>query len=280
MRSKFRGVHFVPYGVIKDNFKLAIMKTKVTVVLCFFSTLIFAQSEMVKEGIYRWADHPVKYTENRESRVILSGASPHFEYLGIHASTQLKGAPPSTLHANEDIEELIIVKEGEAKITFDDKSKILKTGGVVLLLPQQLHSIENVGDGNLTYYVMRYRSKKPMQIERGLSNGGSMRLDPADLELVPNERGGRYPYFDRPTAMCERIEMHSTQLNKKGPSHAPHKHIETEIILMISGQTEITIDDKEYSGIDGDFYFINSGSTHGVRNPTGEPCYYFAFKWR
>lgn len=255
------------------------MKPISTVVLFLFTMVIFSQTKKVKEGIYRWADHPVKFSENRESRIILAGTSPHFEYLGIHASTQLKGAKPSTLHANEDIEELIIIKEGEAKVTFDDQSKILKAGGVILLLPQQLHSLENVGDGNLTYYVMRYRSKKPMQIERGLSNGGSLRLNPDDLVFKPSERGGGRPYFDRPSAMCERIEMHTTQLNKKGPSHAPHQHIETEIILMLSGQTEMTIDDKEYSGGAGDFYFINSGSTHGVRNPTGEPCSYFAFKW-
>ena len=77
-----------------------------------------------------------------------------------------------------------------------------------------------------------------------------------------------------------RICLHVTQLNKKGPSHNPHSHLETEIILVLSGETEMTIDGKEYKAGVGDFYFVNSELFHGMRNAGDEPCSYFAFKWK
>jgi len=257
------------------------MKTIFIILLFSFVCNCRAQLAPVQPGAYHWADHRVKISDDRESGKILEGTSPHFEYLEIHATTQYPGAKPSTTHANDDIEECIIVKEGAMKAVIDGKSQILGAGGVILLMPRQMHSLENIGDNNLTYYVMRYRSREKMDLERGQAAGGSLMLNADSLVYKPGAdgfKGGR-AYFDRSTAMCERFEMHVTQLNKKMPSHKPHTHIESEIILVISGKTEMTIDGKEYNAEAGDFYFINSQLLHGVRNASDEPCSYFAFKW-
>jgi quercetin dioxygenase-like cupin family protein len=69
-------------------------------------------------------------------------------------------------------------------------------------------------------------------------------------------------------------------LKVKGPSHAPHQHVDTEIILVIDGQTEMTIDGKTYTAGPGDLYIAESGKMHGISNATDKPCSYFAFKWR
>jgi quercetin dioxygenase-like cupin family protein len=177
------------------------------------------------------------------------------------------------------MEELIIVKEGTMKVTVEGKSKILGAGGVVLIMPQQMQSLENVGSGKLSYYAMKYKSKKPVNIERGIAGEGSMMLNADSLVFKPTERGGGRHYFDRPTAMCERFEMHFTQLNKKVSSHIPHSHIETEIVLITSGETEMTIDGKEYKAGVGDFYFVNSELLHSLNNTGDGSCSYFAFMW-
>ncbi|MEZ4883996.1 MAG: cupin domain-containing protein [Chitinophagales bacterium] len=262
------------------------MKTVLILSFCFFFLSCFSsktpaiQLKPVKSGVYKWAEHIVTEGESRETRKILEGTSPHFEYLKIHATTQFPGAKPNEARTNDEFEECIIVKEGKMKITIEDKSEVLETGGVVLLMPNDTHIIENVGDSNLTYYVMKYKSKKKMDLERGQDAGGSIMLKKSALPFGHSVRGGGIAYFDRPTAMCERFEMHITQLNQKGPSHNPHVHEETEIILVLSGETEMTIDGKEYKGITGDFYFMNSQLLHGVRNASDEPCSYFAFKWK
>jgi len=256
------------------------MKIVLIAIVCFFSLTTMAQLKPVDSGVYKWADHKVTVNGDRESRKILEGSSTHLDYLEIHATTQFPGAKPSTVHANDDIEECIIVKEGMMKATVEDRSAILHAGGVILLMPGQVHSVQNAGDGNLTYYVMRYRSKKKMDLGRGDASGGTLMVSVDSLTFRPNKRGGVRRYFDRPTAMCERFEMHMTQLDKEGPSHDPHAHEETEIVFVLSGKTEMTIDGKEYDGTAGDFYLINSQLMHGVRNPTDSPCSYFIMIWK
>jgi (S)-ureidoglycine aminohydrolase len=256
------------------------MKIVLSLVMSIFTLTTMAQLQTVNSGSYTWTSLPVKAGEDREFRKILEGVSTHLEFLEIHATTQFKGAKPSAAHANDDIEECIIVKEGKLKATIEGQSVMLGAGGVILLMPRQMHSIENAGDGNLTYYVMRYRSKKKMDVERGKASGGTLTLNADSLKFIASARGGSRKYFDRPTAMCERFEMHITQLDRVGESHAPHKHEETEIILMISGETEMTIDGKEYKASAGDLYLMESQLLHGVRNAKDTPCSYFAFKWK
>jgi len=255
------------------------MNTIFIMALFFCALTFYTTLDPVESGVYRWVDHTEKISEDRESREILEGTSPHFEYLEIHATTQYPGAKPSTAHANQDIEECIIIKEGIAEVTIEGQSQKLVAGSVVLLMPQQMHSIKNIGNTNLTYFVMRYRSKKKMDLERGQASGGSLMLNADSLTSEQSEQRLVWAYFERPTAMCERFEMHVTQLNKKGPSHAPHTHIGTEIIMVISGKTEMTIDGNEYTAEGGDFYFVTSQLMHGVRNATDEPCKYFAITW-
>lgn len=256
------------------------MRNTLYILLFTMSLSASAQLQPIGAGVYRWTEFPVKPGEGRETRHVMEGHSPHFEYLEIHATTQMKGAVPGKAHANEDIEEVIIVTEGKAKVTIEGKSAVLGEGSVVLLMPQQMHGLENVGDGKLTYYVMRYRSRKPMNIERGKFSGSSLLLNRDSLEFKSTEKGGRRNYFDRPTAMCENFEMHVTQINRKEPSHKPHSHVDGEIILVMQGKTEMEIDGKKYTGSKGDLYFINSNLMHGISNIGDEPCIYFAFKWR
>lgn len=255
---------------------------RIAAVVLFFhvTSITMAQLKPVESGVYKWNDHPVETGQDRQSRKILEGSSAHLSYLEIHATTQFPGAKPSKAHANDDIEECIIVKEGTMEVTIAGQRAKLGAGGVVLLMPGQMHSIRNAGNTNLTYYVMRYRSTEKMDLQRGMSAGGSLMLNTDSLLFKPSVRGGGRAYFDRSTAMCDRFEMHVTQLNTRGPSHEPHAHEETEIILVISGKTEMTIDGKVYEGSEGDFYIMESELVHGVRNTSDEPCSYFAFKWK
>ncbi len=80
--------------------------------------------------------------------------------------------------------------------------------------------------------------------------------------------------------MCENYKMHITYLKAKRPSHAPHQHVDTEIILLINGETEMMIDGKTYKAGPGDLYIAESGKLHGISNATDKPSSYFAFKWR
>jgi len=56
--------------------------------------------------------------------------------------------------------------------------------------------------------------------------------------------------------------------------------VETEIMLVISGDVEMTINGQYYKGSAGDLFIAESGKMHGIGNASDNPCKYFAFKWR
>jgi len=240
----------------------------------------FAQHQPVTSGVYQWSTLQVEAQSDRETRNLMEGKSAHLDYLEIHATTQKVGATPRPPHANDDIEEIILVKDGVLKMTIGNQSAVLGAGSVILILPKEMHTLENIGDTPLTYYVIRYRSTKGMNMSKGNLTGGSLMLHADSLEFVTTNKGGRRNYLDRATAMLEKLEIHVTQLDHKGPSHQPHAHDDTEIILALQGDTEMTIDNHEFSGSEGDLYFIESQMMHGIRNAVDSPCRYFAIRWK
>ncbi len=234
----------------------------------------------INSGVYHWSGLPVKKSDQREGRKLAEGTTREFEYFEIHATTQEKGALPRPPHTQKDIEELIIIKDGTLKCTIGNKTAILGPGGVLLIPPLEMQTFENIGDGPVTYYVFGFRSKKEMNMERSSKAGGTLLLNYDSLTYTEANNKGTRKYFDRPTAMCENFEMHITTLKEKGPSHSPHQHIDTEIILIIDGNTEMMIDGKTYTAGPGDLYIAESGKLHGIGNATEKSCSYFAFKWR
>lgn len=267
-------------GIPPYHLKLRQMKNLLPVLTLLFTFQSMAQLKPVSSGSYHWADFPVTKDNQREGRKIAEGTSAHFEYLEIHATTQEKGAVPRPPHTQTDREELLIIREGKMKVKIGNKSAVLGAGGVILIPPQEEQTFENVGDGPLTYYVFIFKSKKPMDLERSKKAGGALLLNRDSLEFKKSERGGGRKYFDRPTAMTDNFEMHVTQLDHKGPSHAPHQHVDTEVILVIEGNTTMTIDGKNYTAGPGDMYIMESETMHGISNAEDKTCSYFAFKWR
>ena len=217
-----------------------------------------AQKPLLTSGVYVWDQLIVKKSEEREARQLMEGTTTDFEYLEIHATTQYKGAKPRPPHAQKDLEELILVTEGTMKFTMDGKEAILSKGSAILIPPLAMQALENIGNGSLTYYVLMFRSKKPMDMDRSKSSGGSLFVNADEVVFKPNAKGGRIDYLNRPTAMCENLELHVTQLNEQGPSHDAHKHIDEEMILVIEGDVDVTIEGQSHHGKAGDLFLIKS----------------------
>jgi len=239
----------------------------------------FAQ-QPITSGVFHWNELSVKKDKDRESRKIFEGTTPEFQYFEIHATTQYKGAVPKPLHTQDSIEEMIIIKEGTLKCTIGTHTSTLSAGSVLLIPPHETQLFENIGDGPVTYYVFKFQAKKGMDMERSKKAGGTLLLIYDSLPYTESNNKGTRKYFDRPTAMCDNYEMHITYLKVKGPSHAPHQHVDTEIILIIDGESEMMIDGKNYKAGPGDLYIAVRGQLHGISNATDKPCNYFAFKWR
>ena len=251
-----------------------------SIFLIFMMLLSGKTDETIKTKVYSWNDLEVKKQETRESRAILEGTTTHLSYFEVHATTLLPGKMPHSSHSHQNDEEVILVREGKIKIQWPGGEKILGPGGVAILMPQEEHGLVNAGKNPATYYILKYRSKSPMNLDRGSSEGGTQVIDRTDALYKEHEKGGRWNYFDRPTVSCEDFDMHATHLKPNISSHAPHTHVQEEIILMIKGTGRMHIDGKEYPVAAGDLVFLESMVPHGITNSGNDTCEYFAFQWK
>ena len=257
------------------------MKKALTISLLFIVSHLFAQNlPEIKSGIIHW-DSLVAKTENgRTRRQLLAGTSTHLNLFRVHATTLEPGATPNPPHPNKDADELIIIKEGKVKITIENKSKVIEPGGVAVVLANEVHGLENVGDVPATYYVVRYQAKTPTDIERGKQAGGSLLLRKDELPFKPHAKGGRRDYYNRATTQCSVFEMHTTALNAGLDSHQPHTHVTEEALLITKGTITMVIDCKIYQAKAGDLVVLTSNIPHALINTSGTQCEYFAFTWK
>ncbi|MBK8475246.1 MAG: cupin domain-containing protein [Opitutaceae bacterium] len=172
------------------------------------------------------------------------------------------------------------MKEGKLQVSLAGQSRTLGTGSVVLVMPGEACELAATMDAPVAYFQLRYKSRQSVDLARGKNSGGSQLIEWANLQYAANEVGGRRQPFERVTAMLAEAEMHVTTLNPGLTTHAPHTHAPEEIVLMIRGETEMSIDGKLQRGTAGDLFVVRSMVPHNIRNVGTEPAEYYAFQWR
>lgn len=103
-------------------------------------------------------------------------------------------------------------------------------------------------------------------------------MDWEKVAFRAHDKGGIRNFFNRPTGMCRRLEMHVTTLNAGIKSHEPHIHRAAEMVLMVEGETEMQIGDQFFPGAAGDLFFLASNVPHAIRNTGSKPCVYYAIQ--
>jgi uncharacterized cupin superfamily protein len=82
-----------------------------------------------------------------------------------------------------------------------------------------------------------------------------------------------------PTATLDQLEMHITTLNPGLEPHAPHRHVNEELIILREGQCETLSDGKWVKVTPGSVVFNASNSLHGFRNVGTTPATYHVINW-
>lgn len=101
------------------------MKIVLLVTMHAIALNAFTQLKPVGSGVFHWNALTVKKNGQRESRKLMEGTTREFEYFEIHATTREKGAVPKQAHTQQEIEELIILKEGSMKAVIGNKTVVL-----------------------------------------------------------------------------------------------------------------------------------------------------------
>jgi glyoxylate utilization-related uncharacterized protein len=165
----------------------------------------------------------------------------HFEIYTSTVETDQTSPPVHTGY-----EGLMIVKDGNVKITMGEKSKIMRTSSIAFAMPYDEQGIENAGTATATYYILKYKGRIPMNLQRAKKDDGSFLLDRNDLTITNTGKGYRSDFFHRATSQLAQFEMHITALNVDSVSHAPHRHIQEEIGLLLTDNMEMQFGDKFY----------------------------------
>jgi (S)-ureidoglycine aminohydrolase len=256
------------------------MKILLPFLLLIYSTNLFAQQDSVAGKVYVFKNMPQTVDNNRIYTPIVKPVSTtHFENFRVHHSTLKAGHSLRPAHTQKSDEELIIIDKGKLSVTINGKSKVLGAGSVLLIMPGDEQMINNLDSNPASYYVFIYRSKAPKDSVRAVSAGGSMIIDYNDITFKAHDKGGRRDFFNRPTAMCKRLEMHVTTLNEGLKSHELHKHFAEEIILMVQGDAKEQIGESLYEGTAGDLFFLPSNILHNITNTGKGQAVYFAFQF-
>lgn len=247
--------------------------------LAFCTAPVSAQVDSLLSNVYHWNSLEVEKKETSERRQILEGSTTDLEYLEIHATTLLPRKAPHSSHSHED-EEMIIVKEGRLSVTIGSETRVLGPGSIAVAMSGDEHGWQNAVDTPATYYVFRYRSKTPKNVERSKEAGGSFMVDWEDLEFKPSDIGGRRQNFDRATSMFERFEMHTSTLNEALTNHKKHTHRAEEFVLILKGEVEMPVGESNFKAARGDLIFLASGIPHALNNIGKGQAEYFAFQWQ
>jgi (S)-ureidoglycine aminohydrolase len=248
---------------------------RLIVLFFFIPVLVLAQKDSVLSGAYSW-QQPAVQKGKISSIVLLEGKVHDFEWMqfaanSIAGKTEIKQTSP----ANQ--EQLLIVRSGAVTIYVGDSTFLLTANSVAVLMPGEKYSLSNTATTAAEFFTMKYRSKKPADAQRG---GTSFVKIWERIPFKPNNiGGGRRDFFERPTVMQKRFEMHVTTLKEGLKSHEPHTHPAEEIILVIEGETEMQIGNSIMKTSAGGFYYAGSNVLHGIKTIGTKSSTYFAIQF-
>jgi (S)-ureidoglycine aminohydrolase len=245
------------------------------------STVAAARAQVgpVKAGVYPWASvKAVEIGRGRFERVILVGSTLDLDSLEVRAVTLPAAAGPDSSAAHDSLETFMMVKEGKLWVTLNGVSQALGAGSVALALPGDQIIKSNIGGAPATYYLFTYRSKAPMDLNRGKQAGGSFMVDFAEQSEKQTASGVQRPMLNRPTAMFKRFESHWSSVNEGLRNHQTHTHRADEFMMMTRGNVALLIGNTEPPATAGDVVFLGSMIPHSLASKGPGPAQYLVIQ--
>ena len=264
-----------------DQTKINLIYLTLTLTMIMSGSSAFTQNlEKLNSFVYNWNDLEVVETNSGKKRPVFEGYTNSLIYFEVHVTTLNPGKAPHGSHVHTDMEELIIIKEGKVEQSLNGAKAVLGPGSVILASPGGDHGIWNAGETQASYYIIRWKTKGPPDLDRSKAAGGSQLYDWNGIEYKTTAKGGKRQFMQCPTATLEELEMHVTTLNEGVASHDEHVHESEEIILVLKGEVEESINGIKHKAGPGSLILLLDNASHGIRNAGKGQCEYFAFKWK
>jgi len=179
---------------------------------------------------------------------------------------------------SDERETLLIIRSGLVEIALESNKYVVGPNSVAFILPGEKATLHMKSE-SASYYLVEHSKSGDLGIDRGKEQGGSFVLNFEEITVRNHGKGATRGYFNRATAIFPYYEMHMTTLNPGIRSHEAHTHGAGEMIIMISGETEMEIGNSIVTGDKDSVYFIESNVPHSIRNTGKDRCMYFAYQW-
>lgn len=254
------------------------MKCRFTIFLLLSIGLLNAQTKRLPSKVFQWDMYKHTPSNKVKKNNMFTGeggvlAKHAFTSIIIPIGKQLKNK------RTPKKEKFYIIKSGDADIELNEQKAHLNSGSVVCVLPGDRFQITNKSNNIIELYEMSYSVGAKMNMERAIKAGGSFITQWDNIKFKSHDKGGVRQFFDRPTAMLNRFDIHVTTLNVGFKSHEPHTHVNEEIILMLAGNAEMQIGTDHQKANPGDVVLLGSNVLHNLTNVGNTPCLYFAIQW-
>jgi quercetin dioxygenase-like cupin family protein len=101
------------------------------------------------------------------------------------------------------------------------------------------------------------------------------------LEKLPKSNSGRSrSVFLNPTATADELDVHVTVLQPGEASHAPHRHVAEELIIVKEGTVEFFLEGRKERVGPGGMAFLASMEEHNATNVGDKPSFYYVIQWK
>lgn len=109
--------------------------------------------------------------------------------------------------------------------------------------------------------------------------GGSFVVHAAEAKDVPTPNGARADYCDQATPTLARFEVHRTTLLPGRMPHPAHRHEREEMMIVLRGELEASLEGKQTPSSEGSVFFMASNDLHGVKNIGEKPATYLVLNF-
>ena len=102
----------------------------------------------------------------------------------------------------------------------------------------------------------------------------------ADVPYKGDAKKKARRFFYGPENSGYNLEMHETVLGPGVETHPPHTHGHQEIIILVEGTVQVSMDGRTESVEAGSVIFYEPDKPHNLRNTGTVPCRYYVVELR
>lgn len=109
---------------------------------------------------------------------------------------------------------------------------------------------------------------------------GASVFDWNKMDVKKTDVGEYRQVIKGPTATLDELELHVTTLLPGKNSHAPHQHVNEELVIIREGTVEVLSNGEWKKLGPGSVIFNSTNSLHALRNVGATPAVYHVINWQ